>query len=73
VSTRQRFSLEGLRAAIFDLDGVLTDTASLHRRAWQETFNAFFEACARAHGEEIAPFTDDDYLRLVDALRAINV
>jgi len=62
VPDRQRFSLDGLRAAIFDLDGVLTDTAALHRRAWEETFNAFFDSFAA----EVARFTEDDYLRLVD-------
>ena len=58
--------LDGIRGAIFDLDGVLTDTASLHRRAWRETFTAYFaEVTGRLSGP-IAPFTDDDYLRLVD-------
>ncbi len=30
------------RAAIFDLDGVIVDTARLHGRAWKETFDRFF-------------------------------
>lgn len=30
-------------AVIFDLDGVLVDTARLHGRAWKEAFDAFFE------------------------------
>jgi beta-phosphoglucomutase family hydrolase len=29
-----------ISACLFDLDGVLTQTASVHRSAWQETFNA---------------------------------
>ena len=28
-----------LEAVIFDLDGVLTDTASLHQAAWQRLFD----------------------------------
>ena len=30
-------------AVVFDLDGVLTDTAVVHLRAWSELFNAFLE------------------------------
>ncbi|MGD2059989.1 MAG: trehalose-phosphatase [Acidimicrobiia bacterium] len=30
------------RAAIFDLDGVIVDTARLHGRAWKEAFDSFF-------------------------------
>ena len=47
-------------ACLFDLDGVLTDTASVHRTAWKETFDAYLSA----HGG--APFTDDDYDDYVD-------
>ncbi len=31
------------RAAVFDLDGVLIDTAKFHRRAWKKAFDTFFE------------------------------
>ncbi|MFW5791875.1 MAG: hypothetical protein ACOCVU_04375 [Desulfohalobiaceae bacterium] len=31
------------RGFIFDLDGVLTQTASLHARAWKRMFDDFFE------------------------------
>lgn len=44
------------RAVLFDLDGVLTSTAVLHREAWKKTFEDYL-------GE---PFTEDDYLRYVD-------
>ena len=47
-------------ACLFDLDGVLTDTASVHRAAWKATFDAYLAA----HGEE--PFTEDDYNDHVD-------
>jgi len=47
-------------ACLFDLDGVLTDTASVHRAAWKETFDAYLSA----HGG--APFTDADYDDYVD-------
>ena len=44
---------EGVRACLFDLDGVLTDTASVHRTAWREAFAP-------------RPFTDEDYNEWVD-------
>lgn len=47
-------------ACLFDLDGVLTDTASVHRAAWKATFDAYLAAT----GEE--PFTEDDYNDHVD-------
>ena len=31
----------GLRGVLFDLDGVVTDTARLHGRAWQQLFDRF--------------------------------
>jgi beta-phosphoglucomutase family hydrolase len=47
-------------ACLFDLDGVLTNTASVHEAAWKETFDLYLVA----HGE--APFTDADYETYVD-------
>jgi len=57
----------GFSAVIFDLDGVLTDTASVHEQAWIETF----EQLAARLGPDAAglgprPFGHDDYVRLVD-------
>ncbi|GAA1212270.1 beta-phosphoglucomutase family hydrolase [Prauserella alba] len=49
-----------ISACLFDLDGVLTSTASLHRAAWKRTFD---ELLAR-HGQ--TPFTDEDYATYVD-------
>ncbi|HMD45291.1 MAG TPA: HAD-IA family hydrolase [Acidimicrobiales bacterium] len=50
---------------VFDVDGVLTDTASLHEQAWAATFDDLFGRLGldRASGR---PFTADDYLRFVD-------
>ncbi len=48
-------------AALFDLDGVLTPTALVHRAAWSQMFNAFL---ADERGQ--APYTDDDYFAHVD-------
>jgi beta-phosphoglucomutase family hydrolase len=48
-------------AALFDLDGVLTPTAEVHMRAWDEMFNAYLSS----KGIE-EPYTDQDYFDHVD-------
>ena len=55
-----------IRACLFDLDGVLTDTASVHARAWKETFDAFLRARAERDGRPFAPFGLSDYEQHVD-------
>jgi len=44
------------RAALFDLDGVLTDTASVHAAAWKTMFDEFLGRWSRAHGIAQRPF-----------------
>ncbi|WP_309117094.1 beta-phosphoglucomutase family hydrolase [Saccharothrix sp.] len=51
---------DGITACLFDLDGVLTSTAVLHRRAWRRTFDDFL----RPRGEP--PFAESDYVKYVD-------
>jgi HAD superfamily hydrolase (TIGR01509 family) len=58
--------LDETDAWIFDLDGVLTDTASLHLRAWTEVFDALFRLSPEGGEPPLAQFSVDDYLRLVD-------
>lgn len=56
-----------VRACLFDLDGVLTDTAELHAAAWKEMFDAFLRRCFRQSGEPFAPFDSvRDYQEYVD-------
>lgn len=56
-----------VRACLFDLDGVLTDTASVHTRAWKAMFDAYLSARSERTGEPFVPFDPvDDYLRFVD-------
>ncbi len=51
-------------ACLFDLDGVLTDTAAVHNRAWTQTFDAFLE---QRDGPTFTPFDPQgDYLSYVD-------
>jgi beta-phosphoglucomutase family hydrolase len=56
-----------VRACLFDLDGVLTDTASVHATAWKEMFDRFLEQRAAQTGEPFRPFdAHDDYDAYVD-------
>ncbi|KAA0101869.1 beta-phosphoglucomutase family hydrolase [Mycolicibacterium sp. P1-18] len=58
---------DGVHACLFDLDGVLTDTASVHRKAWKAMFDEFLESWSKRSGTEFVPFdVDADYLRYVD-------
>lgn len=58
---------DGVTAGLFDLDGVLTDTASLHDRAWAATFDAYLEEHADRGGRRFAPFDPQaDYDLYID-------
>jgi len=54
---------DGIKALLFDLDGVLTDTARVHARAWKQMFDGFLR---ERQGKAFQPFTDDDYNDYVD-------
>ena len=59
--------LDRLAAAIFDLDGVITQTASLHNRAWQEMFQTYLDSCAEREGTTYPPYDpDQDYPHYID-------
>src|ERR1700754_248058 len=58
---------EGTRACLFDLDGVLTDTASVHAAAWKQMFDDYLRARAERDGTEFVPFdVKRDYGAYVD-------
>jgi len=60
---------EGIRACLFDLDGVLTQTAKVHAAAWKQMFDSYLRTRAEKRGEPFVPFDDhDDYDRYVDGL-----
>ncbi|HEX8092421.1 MAG TPA: beta-phosphoglucomutase family hydrolase [Jatrophihabitans sp.] len=55
---------EGVLACLFDLDGVLTNTAAVHAVAWQHTFDDFLR---EQDGPDFQPFDkESDYERYVD-------
>jgi beta-phosphoglucomutase family hydrolase len=51
---------DGVTTCLFDLDGVLTDTASVHRAAWKQTFDVLLTA------RGLPEFTEHDYAEYVD-------
>jgi beta-phosphoglucomutase family hydrolase len=58
---------ESVRAGLFDLDGVLTQTAKVHAAAWKEMFDGFLSERATKDGEPFRPFDPvADYDEYVD-------
>jgi len=58
---------DGVRACLFDLDGVLTQTAKVHAAAWKEMFDAYLRSRADARGERFSAFDQvADYDEYVD-------
>ncbi|MGC5198396.1 HAD family hydrolase [Aphanothece microscopica] len=56
-----------MQAFIFDMDGVVTNTADAHFAAWKEVFDEFFRRLPEA-AQESRPFTRKDYLAYVDGI-----
>jgi beta-phosphoglucomutase family hydrolase len=58
---------DGVKACLFDLDGVLTQTAKVHAAAWKRMFDEFLTRRAKQRGEELEPFDEvRDYEEYVD-------
>ena len=56
-----------VQAVIFDLDGVITDTAEAHARAWKKLFDEYLETLGQREGRPYRLFDrEKDYLRYVD-------
>jgi beta-phosphoglucomutase family hydrolase len=53
-----------IRACLFDLDGVLTQTAKVHAAAWKQMFDEYL----RSRDEQFREFTDEDYEDYVDGM-----
>jgi beta-phosphoglucomutase family hydrolase len=57
---------DGIRGCLFDLDGVITETAKVHAAAWKEMFDGFLRQRAGQTGQPFVPFDSvkdyDDYV-----------
>ncbi len=62
-TTRARVTIDARLhdAVIFDLDGVVADTAAVHAAAWKDVFDDFLRRHTDRVGADPRPFTDDDY------------
>lgn len=59
--------IEGFKAFLFDLDGVLTDTAGLHAECWKQMFDGYLRDHSARTDEPFQPFSvTDDYYPYVD-------
>ena len=47
---------DGVTACLFDMDGVVTQTAVVHAAAWKEMFDEFLRKYAKSTGTEFVPF-----------------
>ena len=56
---------DDITALLFDLDGVLTQTAKVHYKAWKQTFDDYLKS---RDGADFTPFTQDDYNEYVDGM-----
>lgn len=57
----------GISACLFDLDGVLAQTAKVHAAAWKQLFDGFLRERAGQAGEDFRPFElPADYVEHVD-------
>ncbi|KAJ9472930.1 hypothetical protein DIPPA_18015 [Diplonema papillatum] len=55
------------KAIIFDLDGCITKTSSVHSTAWKRMFDDFLKEREAAGGSgDLSEFTPQDYLKYVD-------
>src|ERR1700689_1802554 len=58
---------DGVRGCLFDLDGVLTKTATVHDAAWKEMFDSYLRERAARTGQPFVPFDPaGDYEEYVD-------
>ncbi len=58
---------DAVTACLFDLDGVLTQTAKVHAAAWKQMFDEYLKARAQRTGESFQAFDEHrDYDEYVD-------
>ncbi|ASU83884.1 hydrolase [Nocardiopsis gilva YIM 90087] len=67
VPERAQVPVDELSAVIFDVDGVVTDTASVHAAAWKRVFDDVLRSRTSPTGAPLRPFDPGrDYLEFVD-------
>ena len=65
--TKRAITRERYDAVLLDLDGVITDTASIHAACWKQMFDEYLQRRAAQRGERFRPFDiGTDYRLYVD-------
>ena len=60
---------ENYHGLIFDLDGVITQTAKVHARAWKKMFDQFLEKLSEEEGTDYKPLDiETDYPKYIDGI-----
>lgn len=73
MANRIEISPEEIHAVIFDMDGVVTQTADVHAIAWKKMFDDYLKLHAQRDGGKFVPFDKDaDYNRYVDGKPRID-
>lgn len=60
------------RGVVFDMDGVITDTAVVHSTAWKRLFDTYLTERPPTAGEDHRPFDEADYTDYIDGKRRID-
>src|SRR4051794_14485475 len=64
---RMTLSTQQYQAVIFDMDGVVTQTAKVHAAAWKTLFDELLARYGQQHHQKVKPFDmEQDYLTYVD-------
>ncbi|GII58938.1 hypothetical protein Pth03_73270 [Planotetraspora thailandica] len=62
-----------VRGCLFDMDGVLTRTATVHAAAWKRAFDEFLHTWSERTGTPFTPFDEvADYDRYVDGKKRLD-
>lgn len=70
---KQKVDVSKYDAWLFDLDGIITDTASVHAHAWKKMFDEYLKKVAEREGIPFEPFEiDPDYYEYVDGKPRYN-
>ncbi len=64
---KRPLSLQNYKGALFDLDGVLTNTARIHALSWKKMFDSFLEDLGHSENMAYEPLSiEKDYPRYID-------
>ncbi|PVY40810.1 HAD family hydrolase [Pontibacter virosus] len=66
---QQNLQEKNIKALIFDLDGVVTQTARVHAQAWKRMFDAYLQQRGEKDGKLYEPLDiETDYRELIDGI-----